>query len=112
MSLTRTRPVNPVRAALEQAMVSPRVQAAVTVFVNALIDEGEAVLRQRYGGETLRMYTPKRGGAGARDARDSRIAGALSSGDPPALIAEREAISLRRVQQIAKKAGLLAKSSA
>lgn len=112
MSITRSRPVNPVRSALQQAMVSPRVQAAVVGFVNALVDEGEAILRSRYAGETLRMYTPKRGSGGERDARDLRIKAAVIAGTPNALIAERERVGLRRVQQIARQLKEKAKSSA
>lgn len=105
MSMNRARAVNPIRQALQQAMVSPRVQAAVTVFVNALVDEGEAILKQRYAGETLRIYTPKRGGHEQRDARDQRIRAlaAPPSSLPPAQIAALEGISLRRVQQLLRK---------
>jgi hypothetical protein len=108
MSLTRVRAQNPIRQALQQAMVSPRVQAAVTVFVNALVDEGEAILKQKYAGETLRIYTPKRGGHQARDERDRRIQAlaAAPSSLPVAQIAVMEAISERRVRQILAKLGL------
>lgn len=104
MSLVRTRAPNPIRAALQQAMLSPRVQEAVAVFVNALVDEGEAVLRARYGGETLRIYTPKRGGRDGQDARNRRIRAmaAPPSSMAPAHIARAEGLSLRRVQQILK----------
>lgn len=112
MNMARIRHVNPIRAALEQAMVSPRVQAAVVTFVNALVDEGEAVLRERYAGETLRVYTPKRGGSDERAARDRRIEAAVAADEPHAAIAQREGIGLRRVQQIAKRVRQLAKSSA
>jgi hypothetical protein len=112
MSLTRTRPTNPVRAALEQAMVSPRVQSAVALFVNALVDEGEAILRARYAGETLRMYTPKRGSAEARDSRDLRIEAALAAGEPAAMVAGREGLSVRRVEQIAQRCRARQKAAA
>lgn len=107
MSLTRVRTVNPIRQALQQAMVSPRVQAAVTVFVNALVDEGEAILKQRYAGESLRTYYPKRGNRDDRDERDRRIRAlaAPPSSLTPAQIAATEGISLRRVQQLLRKAG-------
>jgi len=102
MSLTRTRQPNPIRAALQQAMLSPRVQDAVAVFVNALVDEGEAVLRHRYGGETLRIYTPKTGGREQREARRRRVR-ALAA--PPSSlstsqIAAREGITQRQVQRL------------
>jgi hypothetical protein len=91
----RAESTNPIRAALEQAMVSPRVQQAVAVFVNALVDEGEALLKLRYAGETLRIYTPKRYGRQARLARDRRIqALATEPGcTPMAQIAAAEGIS-------------------
>jgi hypothetical protein len=102
MSLTRAREVNPIRQALQQAMLSPRVQAAATVFVNALVDEGEAVLRERYAGETLRIYTPKILSRDARLMRNARIRamaappGCMS----PAQIAALEGLSLRQVQRL------------
>jgi hypothetical protein len=100
MSLHRIRPVNPIRSALEQAMLSPRVQLAVNGFVNALVNEGEAILRQRYAGETLRMYQPKRARADQRDERDRRIRADKAGGMPVALIAERESITVRQVRRI------------
>jgi hypothetical protein len=84
-------------------MVSPRVQHAVTVFVNALVDEGEAILRQRYPGETLRLYNAKRTTAPERSARDMQIESAIAAGESPALIAARVGIGERRVQQIARR---------
>lgn len=107
MSLTRVSAVNPIRQALQQAMLSPRVQAAVTVFVNALVDEGQVILNQRYPGETLRTYCHKRGSRDERDARDRRIRtlAAPPSSLAPAQIAAREGISLRRVQQLLREAG-------
>lgn len=102
MSFNRVRQPNPVRAALNQAMVSPRVQAAIAVFVTALVDEGETILKQRYAGETLRIYNPKRGGPDARDARNRRIhaMAAAPSSMAPAQIAAAEGISLRQVQRV------------
>lgn len=102
MNMTRARPVNPIRAALQQAMVSPRVQAAVSVFVNALVDEGEAILKQRYAGESLRTYIPKGGGQDAREERNRRIQAlaAPPSSLPTAQIAVMEGVSERRVRQI------------
>ena len=102
MSLNRTRQPNPIRAALQAAMLSPRAQAAVSVFVNVLVDEGEAILRERYAGETLRIYTPKRGGRDQAEERDRRIVAlaAEPSKLTPAQIAAREGITVRRVQQI------------
>lgn len=98
----RNRSTNPIRAALEQAMTTPRMQQAVSAFVAALVDEGEAVLRQRFGGETLRVYQPKRGGTDKRRERDMRI---QTMGTPPnamsaAQIAALEGLSVRRVEQI------------
>jgi hypothetical protein len=106
MSLTRTRPPNPIRAALQQAMLSPRVQQAVAVFVNALVDEGEAILQAKYSGERLRLYMPKGMGQAARDERKRRVR-ALAA--PPSnlgteQIAALEGISVRRVQQMLKGA--------
>lgn len=101
--LTPTRNPNPIRAALEQAMVSPRVQQAVAVFVNALVDEGEAILRARHAGETLRIYTPKRGGRAAKEERDRRIQARAASGAPHGQIAAQEQMSLRQVQRIVSR---------
>ncbi len=81
-------------------MVSPRVQHAVSVFVNALVDEGEAILKSRYAGETLRIYTPKRGGRLAKEERDRRIQARAASGTPLAQIAAAENMSARQVQRI------------
>ena len=100
MSLHRVRPINPIRSALDQAMLSPRVQLAVASFVNALVDEGEVILRQRYAGETLRMYQPKRRNADQRAERDRRIQADAAGGMPHALIAEREQITVRQVRRI------------
>lgn len=104
MSLTRVRPVNPIRSALETALQTPRVQMAVGLFVAALVDEGEAVLKRRYAGEILRIYTPKGPGAQARDERDLRIVAALAAGQAPAAVAARESVTVRRVQQIGAQA--------
>ena len=91
MSMTRVRSVNPIRMALEQAMGSPGMQQAAKVFMNALIDESETILRARYAGEQVRMYLPKASNSrDERDARDRRILAALGAGEPPALVAARE----------------------
>jgi hypothetical protein len=110
MSITaasdRSRAVHPIRAALQQAMVSPRVQQAVAVFVNALLDEGEAILRQRYPGETVTLYNRKRAGQDEQEQRNRRIQAmaAAPSWMSPAQIAAREGISARRVQQVLRSA--------
>lgn len=93
---------NPIRAALEQAMLSPRVQQAVATFVNALVDEGEAILRERYAGETLRIYTPKLGTRSQLAERNRRIQamGSPPSSMSPAHIAAVEGISVRQVQRV------------
>lgn len=105
MSLTRARTVHPIRAALQQAMVSPRVQAAVAVFVNALVDEGEAILRDRYPGETVTLYNRKRGGQAEREERDRRIQSlaAAPSKLPAARIAAIEGVSERHVRRLLGK---------
>lgn len=102
--LIPTRTPNPISAALEQAMASPRVQQAVAVFVNALVDEGEAILRARHAGETLRIYTPKRGGRSAKEERDRRIQARAAGGTHPAHIAADERMSLRQVQRVIARA--------
>ena len=102
MSLTRVRSVHPIRAALQQAMVSPRVQQAVAVFVNALVDEGEAILRDRYPGETVTLYNRKRCGQDEREERNRRIlalAGAPSN-LPAAQIAAMVGVSVRHVRRL------------
>lgn len=109
MSLTRVRPVNPVRSALQAALESPRVQHAVGLFVAALIDEGEAVLKRRYAGEVMRLYTPKGAGWQARQERDRRIQAGLAAGQSPAAIAALEGITPRRVQQLGAKRRISAK---
>lgn len=105
MSLDRVRERNPIRAALQQAMLSPRVQQAVAVFVNALVDEGESILQQKYAGESLRTYVPKRGGHEARAERDRRIQAlaAPPSSMPPARIAAQVGVSERHVRRLLKK---------
>ncbi len=105
MTMTRTRAPNPIRAALQQAMVSPRVQAAVSVFVAALVDEGEAILQQRYAGETLHIYQPKRGGVDERQARNRRIVAMASPPGnlPQAQIAAAEGVSVRHVQRLLER---------
>jgi hypothetical protein len=102
MSTDRTRAPNPIRAALQSAMLSPKVQAAAMTFVNALVDEGEAVLRDRYGGDRLRMYVPKSGGRGVRDERRLRVqalAGAPTNLTPEA-IAPLVGLSVRHVRRL------------
>lgn len=101
MSLTRVRTVNPIRAALSEAMLTPRVQQAVTTFVTALVDEGEAILMARYGGERLRVYIPK-SGHDAREERDRRIrAMAAPPGCmAPAQIAAVVGVSERHVRRL------------
>lgn len=106
MSLTRTRPIHPIRAALQQAMISPRVQQAVAVFVNALVDEGEAILRDRYPGETLTLYNRKRCGQDEREERDRRIRAlaAPPSSLSPAHIAAMESLTVQHVRLILRRA--------
>lgn len=105
MPITRARAVNPIRAALQQAMVSPRVQAAVSVFVNALVDEGESILKQRYAGETLHIYTPKGCGHEQRDLRNRRIQALAKppSSLSPAHIADMESLTVQHVRLILRR---------
>lgn len=85
-------------------MLRPRVQAAVSVFVNALVDEGEAILRERYAGEHLRIYAARRDPA-ETEARQRRV---LAMAAPPSSmtasqIAAREGISERWVRKLLQK---------
>ena len=107
MTLERVRPSNPIRMALQAAMVSPRVQAAVTVFVNALVDEGEQILREKYAGETLRQYVPKAGGRDQRAARNLRVRSlaAAPSSLTPAQIAPMVNLTVRQVQRLLASGG-------
>jgi hypothetical protein len=117
MSLTRVRQPNPVRAALREAMLTPSVQQALHAVLNQLVDGAEAILRQRYPGETLRVYTPKRGSQDERQARDRRVQALAAA--PSSLSAEQiaqlEGITPRRVRQIlaqGRAEGATRKSSA
>lgn len=91
------------RRLAEQAASHPRIEQAV---LGAIRQELPGVIEQllsaMYPGETVRFYARKR--SGDRGERDRRIAAALVAGDPPALVAAREGLSLRQVQRIAAAA--------
>lgn len=87
----------------QQAAAHPRIESAVLGAIRAeLPGVIEDLLRQAYGGETVRIYVASGGSRAAKDERDRRICGlaAPPAKLSPAMIAEREGISVRRVQQI------------
>ena len=90
-----------------QAATHPRIEAAVMGAIRAeLPGVIEGLLRDSWGGDTLRMYVPKNGSRDDKDARDQRIVAMASppSSATPHAIAAREGISVRRVQQILSQA--------
>lgn len=108
MSLTPTRPAhrerqNLLRNLASQAAAHPRIEAAVLGAIRAeLPGVIEGLLREAYGGETVRLYVARSGGRDSKAERDRRIQAlaAPPSSMAPAAIAAAENISLRRVQQI------------
>ena len=64
----------------------------------------EAVLREQYGGQTLRFHIRKPVNP-ERERRDQRIEAALSSGETPAVIAQREDVSKRHMRRIRARFG-------
>lgn len=97
-----------------QAAAHPKIEAAVLGALRAeLPGVIEGLLRDAYGGETLRMYVAKGASRDTKSERDRRI---VALGSPPssmstAEIAAREGISLRRVQQVLRVAGLMTRNS-
>ena len=62
--------------------------------------EFEAVLREQYGGETLRVYIRQTTAVSDRAKRDQRIEAALAAGEAPESIAKREDLSKRHARRI------------
>lgn len=97
---------NLLRELAQQAAAHPKIEAAIMGAVRAeLPGVIEELLRQAYGGETVRIYVASGGSRDAKAERDRRIqalAGAPSHMSPAA-IAASEGISVRRVQQIIRR---------
>lgn len=94
---------NLLRQLAHQAAAHPRIEAAVIGAIRAeLPGVIEGLLREAYGGDTVRIYVPSRGGHDAKLERDRRIAAlaAAPSSLSVAAIAAKEGLTVRRVQQI------------
>jgi hypothetical protein len=101
-SARSSRPLDPIRSALDEAMRRPSTQQAVTRFVAHLVDEAELVLRERLAGETMRIYLNKRSTAADRDLRDQQV---LALAQAPThltagQIAAQTGLPLRTVQRV------------
>lgn len=89
-----------------QAAGHPRIEAAVIGAIRDVLPGViEELLRQSYGGETVRIYAPRHDVMLAdqvRRNRDLRIAtlAAAPSSLPAAAIAKREGVTPHRVRQI------------
>ena len=94
-----------------QAASHPRIEAAVIGAIRDVLPSViEGLLRETYGGETVRIYAPRHDVMRAdqdRQARDLRIAAlaAPPTSMAPAAIAQREGITAHRVRQILRAAG-------
>jgi Mor family transcriptional regulator len=71
-------------------------ETVVTVF--------SGQLSAMFGGEEVRFYVPK-SATDLRQARDERIAAALSAGEPPAVVAQRERVSERHARRVRGRIG-------
>jgi hypothetical protein len=107
MSITRTGAPRArttlLRELATQAASHPRIEAAVLGAIRAeLPGVIEGLLRDAYGGDTVRIYVPRGASREDKVARDQRIRAlsAAPSSLSPHAIAAREGISVRRVQQI------------
>lgn len=93
-----------------QAAAHPRIEAAVLGAIRDVLPSViEGLLRESYGGETVRIYAPRSDVLRAeqeRQARDLRIAAlaAAPSKLSPAAIAQIEGITPHRVRQILRAA--------
>lgn len=93
-----------------QAASHPRIEAAVIGAIRDVLPGViEGLLRDSYGGETVRIYAPRRDMMLAdqdRHARDLRIVALAASPSSltPAAIAKREGITPHRVRQILRGA--------
>lgn len=93
----------------QQAASHPRIEAAVIGAIRAeLPGVIEGLLREAYGGETVRIYVAASDVSRAeqqRDERDRRIAAmaAPPSSLPAAAIAAQERITPHRVRQILRR---------
>jgi hypothetical protein len=84
----------------EQAATHPRIEAAIMATLKAeLPNLLEHMLSQMCGGDTMRLYVRKPSHAKAE--RNRRIV-ADATHMPLALIAKREALTVRQVQYIVK----------
>lgn len=61
--------------------------------------EFDSVLREQFGGQTLRFYVRKTQRTERVD-RDQRIEAALSQGEAPIVISERENVSKRHIRRV------------
>lgn len=106
---TRTRHTL-LRQLATQAASHPRIEAAVIGAIRDVLPSViEGLLRDTYGGETVRIYAPRHDVVRAeqdRQARDLRIAAlaAAPSRLTPAAIAQLEGITPHRVRQILRAA--------
>ena len=97
-----------IRDLAQQAAAHPRIENAVMGAIRAeLPGVIEELLRQTWGGEQLRLYVPRRGSHQSARERVDRIRtlAAPPSSLSPALIAQREGVSLRTVQRALAGAG-------
>lgn len=87
----------------ERAASHPLIEQAVIGAVRATLPGViESVMREIHPGDTLRLYVPKTSSADRR-ARDQRIGAALAAGEPTAVIAKREDISRRHVNNLRRR---------
>lgn len=97
-----------IRQLAQQAAAHPRIESAVMGAIRAeLPGVIEGLLRDAYAGEQLRLYVPRRGSHQSARERAERIRAlaAPPTSLQPALIAEREGVSLRTVQRALAGAG-------
>lgn len=108
MSLERVKPINPLRAALQAAQLSPAVQQAMATLAAVLMQETEAQLRARHGGEQVRLYAPKSGTRDDKAERNRRIralAAPPSSMNPAQIAATVGNVTERHVRRILASGG-------
>jgi hypothetical protein len=89
-----------------QAASHPRIEAAVIGAIRDVLPGViEGLLREAYGGETVRIYVARNGGQAVKNERDRRIAALATkpASLSPGAIAAQEGISVRRVQQILRR---------
>lgn len=105
MAVVRSPFSSLVRLVADVVARDPRVpDAAREAFRSAVVTSLEGELSRLYGGEELCMWIPKLGPE-TRRARDERIASAISTGEPPAVVAKREKVSVHHVRRIRGRIG-------